>query len=1369
MSRFKDPMKTRACVFACLVLGGLSLLTPQCLFAGWTDSPQHIQGPSIGLFNGDWVSNGVAVAPDPAGLNTYYSYFIEVPPGTGEMRIYLYDADIGAGTNLDLVGATPNTSVNYTVIDPSGATATSITLTPGSCPGCDGAWAYLTAQVNPMVGHWELRIDQSTGVQSGGGPWNDINVLYVYALDVSNGVELNLYSHSYSALGNSTGGAGTVTYDLFPWVTCGCEVDSNDFDGDVGNSGTTESVSSRSGATTYSPVTSGATNWANNTLGGFTTDFNAVDYGIWHTVYNLTTTAGFPYNWATYYVGNWNAADPSGTPPNPPTAQPEANTTRVYYTTTAGGGGAAAVAPPKEYAEQMLTWVSGPNPPVAGRTTVVEVSIRVVNPTAYPIAFSRRNTVRSWVPGGGAVYAGNAEMTQGSLLAQPAIGGTGAVDWNPGSVAAGATALEAYRVSVTPSASGQRIPVTGAPGANGTTATYVDGTCAGAGCSGAQLAGATFSFGELCELAITENLLTHTLIRSFKSFNDNGETVVQWQTASEAATMAFQLYREDPSSRMPIRVGGRAFPGLLTAPQGGVYRLRDPGAAVDQPQVYWLEEREFRGRTSMHGPFRVESKEELGHGVQAWPVGTDFESRAHTLHPLPAPPSQNAHVERTPLRSAAKRSTSLAIGIRQTGVYRLSASEIAGAMGTRPEKIRRLIRSGHLQLKHRGSSVSWRMDEGGDSILFYAEAIDSIYTAENVYVLSAARMGRQMELRDLSASSSPAQQAFLSSRHVEEDLLPATALGLDPESDYWFWKYLLAGDSSLDHQSFDISAVHPMPGQAHLNIKVQGASDTGDSLHRAEVVLNGSSLGFFSFSDFDADEASFDFDAALLEADGNNSVEVYALSDADFSLFFVDSFDLLYPRSYEIGQDSLAFDGGGHAVISLQSPHPEALRVFDVSNPLQAVEILGSLSGDALVLAPQESARYLAVPTQGIRSPDSLRAVDTRDLLAPAAAGEYLVLTPQVLLPAARQLARYRAQSGMKTTVVKLETVMDQFNDSIFDPWAIRNFLAQAREQWVDSPRYLLLLGSANLDYRDLLGLGGNLMPALMLQTSDGLYAADNLYSDFDGDGIPEISTGRIPLNSTEAVSALIEEMRSFENDGVSASALIANDRDSGGANFHQDAMLAAAALPSSFEIETINLQDEDIEDSRSALLSALNEGKALLEFFGHGGADRLSEEALLSVDDLDGNLYFGESPVVSALACSVNRFDLPGFPALGTELLDPQRGGAVAVWAPSGLSSRNSARVVGRRFNEIIAREVPETLGEVVDLTLEAYASMDDPREHRLLMNLLGDPALVIHFEPDSPPDPGPPDSVSASLPQGSEYPPGPPTGHEAPIDPAK
>src|SRR3954467_8765791 len=81
------------------------------------------QGGGTATANGEYVSTT---------LNTFYRYFIEVPPGLGRLTVEVYDPDIGRGGNADESGGRDrdrtdyDTQADYTLIRPDGTTAATL-------------------------------------------------------------------------------------------------------------------------------------------------------------------------------------------------------------------------------------------------------------------------------------------------------------------------------------------------------------------------------------------------------------------------------------------------------------------------------------------------------------------------------------------------------------------------------------------------------------------------------------------------------------------------------------------------------------------------------------------------------------------------------------------------------------------------------------------------------------------------------------------------------------------------------------------------------------------------------------------------------------------------------------------------------------------------------------------------------------------------------------------------------------------------------------------------------------------------------------------------------------------------------------------
>ncbi|MEO1084557.1 MAG: hypothetical protein AAFY88_09960, partial [Acidobacteriota bacterium] len=312
------------------------------------------------------------------------------------------------------------------------------------------------------------------------------------------------------------------THDFFPLVSGFCSCDANDWDSDPNGDEFTTYTPPRPPAGTPSSFTPTPSSfnglWDQEVLGGFTTDTDATNYGLW----NLRWITG-GFNFITFYMGDEFAADPAFVGPGSgasPDEQPEPGAIRLYLPADGsrffgerGGADDVVTAPLKPWVGHSWALVAGEPDLTLGVTSRIEVTITVDNPTAFPIQFDAAtadpDVITALVPtnGGQTAYVAGSATITGGTSTNTAESGSGT--WNlifaPGVVAAGTTATLTYRIDVTPSGLGT-IDITGAGIATGTQGTYLDETCADAG-GGASACGvaaqnrATFSIGPLCELA----------------------------------------------------------------------------------------------------------------------------------------------------------------------------------------------------------------------------------------------------------------------------------------------------------------------------------------------------------------------------------------------------------------------------------------------------------------------------------------------------------------------------------------------------------------------------------------------------------------------------------------------------------------------------------------------------------------------------------------------------------------------------------------------------------------------------------------------------------------------------------------------------
>ena len=1330
------------------------------------DQLLHQAGENRLRANGDWVSDN-----DAGALNTFYQYFIEVPPGQANLTIQIYDADAGNGGSGDfhdgLIGGLPwNTTTIYQIFDPTGASPDTDTVAPATCnnvpAGCDNAWVDIFVDsTSPLSGHWRVTVNTSTD-------GNDHNNYGLRAHDGNSGAggtEYNVYAQSYIGMGESSPDYTTNRdYDFFPYVYRGCTVDFNDFDSDDGggNDAGAYDLTTRAGnplLTGYDTL-SGNDAWNNNAVTGFTSDFAATDYGLWRLFFQGAAPAALVNNVYTIYVGADNSPNP------PPTTQPVASAARIYLpadgSSYANGSGTINV-PVKPHVGHSWAKVAGEPPIQIGVTTRIEVTVTVTNPAAFPILFSSvtgsGDRVIATVPtnsGQTAYVAGSASVSQGAVAAT----GTGpwTINWGPGSVAAGATATLTYRIDVTPTGAGT-LQLTGDPAGTigpGTTATFVDETCSTTTCSGARLTTATFTFGPLCELRATVQDLTPALIAGFRARAEGGGVVVEWETAAEAGTLAFDLYRREGGRWR--RVAERPLAAVQSAPQGGVYRLSDPGASPRERQTYLLVERAPDGARQRYGPFTVEPIWERApgaapadpyHAAPRRQAGAPAAQSVSGRSPADVGAAAGARSEPPP--SGLRAHFGARLGVAAPGIYRVEAAELAPLLDFPPPAVASLIANGALSLAQHGLAVAWW--DGGGAVEFYGEGIASPFARENAYILTLGPGVAPAAAGATPLAPAPAGLSFRERLDAEQDLRPVVLLPLDPEGDTWFWEILQAGHSTNAGRTFALAVpgLAPGAGPAELTVRLQGGSS---EQHEVSIEVNGAPVGTVALPGTAAAAAVLELPAGLLAA-GANQVTVTATAGG---FVLVDGFGLAYDRLYQAEGSRLVLRGDGHRAVTVRGLGAGA-RVLEVSDPLRpawvaaVVEPDGAGSFQATFAPRAPDAVYLAYDPGFVRRPPTVVADHGTGLLARGVTGaEYLILAPAGLLEAAARLAAHRGAEGLSTMVLDLQAVYDEVSFGVSDPRAIRDFVAAARKRWVIPPRYLVLAGAGTYDYRDNLGLGGNLIPPLLALSDLGpasLYATDALYGDLDGDGVPEVAVGRIPVTDAAGLAAYIDKLIAYETALVHPGAervVLAADGPDPASDFRAGGEAMAARLPGGFAAEPVWLSDfATTADARAALFGALGEGAGALVYLGHGGADRLAGVGLLTNADVPGLGNGDRLPVVSAVTCHIGLFALPGFDALGELLVRQPDGGAIAVFAPAWLSNHAGALGLG----EALLRRLTETdarLGDAVREAAAIAAGLGTSSTTLHTYQLFGDPALRPRLAPAPlPPSGGDPDPGGA------------------------
>ena len=842
-------------------------------------------------------------------------------------------------------------------------------------------------------------------------------------------------------------------------------------------------------------------------------------------------------------------------------------------------------------------------------------------------------------------------------------------------------------------------------------------------------------------IAFGDATITEALLSRFGARYDGGRIVVTWETASEVATVGFYLFRFDWQEKAWLRVNDEMLLGLLHSPQGGTYSLVDEQASPDERLTYALVEIESKGGMNVFGPVDVVPGEDA-----ALDTTTEYERRARApsakmLKRLEAQKAEKKEKKEKKKKLPKKGSTRVKVAVGERGLYYLDGSEIANLLGLSVADVQKLVGRHRLSLSNRGQGVAWLRGPMNQGLYFYGEAIESIYTTENIYWVE---IGKGLKIKKKKKGKKQGHKGkkgagdgtFTETLHLEEDRFAGTVVSTDPESDFWYWDYIVAGHVSDGSRKFVIYSpgVAVGGGEARLTVHLYGATTTGvPGEHHVLVRINGYDVGESHWEGIQGHAATLPLPQSYLE-EGENTIELSGQLNAGVprSIFYIDGFDLTYERRYEASGPTFFFRSEDHRMLSVDGlPHP-SISIFDLSDPrhpgqVKKVSVTATASSyRASFVPPTRDALYFAVTPAGVKSPLWMASAPPSRLPELKNGADHVVIAPEEMAETAQLLADYRTEQGLTSMVFGLGEIMDGFNHGISNPYAVRDFLSHAYRKWRQPPRYVVLVGKGSLDYKDILGLGGNLVSPLMVGTKHGLYASDNRFADVEGDdGIPEMAVGRIPVLTNEELKAYLEKLRRSEAVASEKVLLLVDDPDKAGA-FPTDSDELGLLIPPWYEVQKIYLSEMELSKARQQMFDAMAEGAMLMNYIGHSGMDRFAAEGLLRSEDVETLTSFGRLPVVAGFTCLTGRFEVPGFVSLGEALVVEPEAGAVAVWSPSGMSNNPKAKILNRAFFQAVFLEKVERLGDGIQRALQICGESGQFQLQQVYI-LLGDPATMM------------------------------------------
>ena len=732
------------------------------------------------------------------------------------------------------------------------------------------------------------------------------------------------------------------------------------------------------------------------------------------------------------------------------------------------------------------------------------------------------------------------------------------------------------------------------------------------------------------------------------------------------------------------------------------------------------------------------------------------------------------------------------VSVESSGLYSVGGRDLleAGVVleEIRPELLRMLYGGGRALGLSRSvspgvnlSEIAIIVEDGGDgrfdlddAILFYGEGPDrwertsrssvwrqNLYTRRNVYWLELD--GSVDGLRAVTTSGGVlAESPWRSSRylerlHVEEERFVQHELfGVLSGYDWYFEEF--RGDT----KEFELPFENAVPGwPVELAIRFWG---TTGGRHQIEVRWNTALLPSIDFSGDGAQTTTMRYERGV--SDGPNRL---VLSHQNAQPTRLDWFEVIYARELRDRDEEdivfvwseakqLAVDDGDAGTDESTaefhlSGYEKAPRIFDISrhDRLREITDFEHDESDSSVVFQDEfegtgsGPRYLV--TRLPRRPAEIsRDADSR-LKEPDNGADYIVITHADFRVAAERLAAWRAVDDrfgppLKTMVVDVSDIYDEFSGGLLDPMAIRSFVKYAADNWRIPPSFILLVGDGTHDYKNNSGASHpNWMPAYQ----EGVTGFDEWFVRIEGEyELPDLAIGRLPVQSAGEAEGLVDKIIAYDREPEKgpwqARAFVVADDVSPNETdrlFVADADLAARLMTASVDVTKLYMGNFPLEGrtkptARIEFIRQFNAGAAILMYVGHGNPNTLAHEHLFVLSRDTPEIDNGRRlPLMYTAASQLGVFDDPSRQSMPEVFLNRADGGAIGFISATRVGVHGPNMFLAHNFQRQIFQQQDSNVPVGLALTIakQIREPIADMREIIQRYSLLGDPATRLNL----------------------------------------
>ena len=653
------------------------------------------------------------------------------------------------------------------------------------------------------------------------------------------------------------------------------------------------------------------------------------------------------------------------------------------------------------------------------------------------------------------------------------------------------------------------------------------------------------------------------------------------------------------------------------------------------------------------------------------------------------------------------------------------------------------------------------MDDGRiddeDYILFFAYGSTewnhesqtgvNLYHDQAHYIISyGGENGLRVNTQSSAVSIDNPQTSASASLHIEEDLVNIAQMGRK-----WFGDRFLHNTS--ENYPFELTN---RKASTTVAVKLAAAASSVNG-SRFDLSVENESTSLY-ISPIQTLTRATEGTITLSSIPSSNVLDVvlhYDASGYSSAVGYLDYIQLTYERT-------LSGDRGqfGFTTTNSNPYHATGVDAIWELLPNGTIQVIEPNANREVYFTSNENAdHYHVYSASDVYSPkrsgygDTFTSPQLRERLFNEA--EYIIITHDNFVEEANKLAtHHRTHTGLKSSVLTLSEIYDDFSAGNIDIMAIRNAIRYAYLYNSDDnkPKYVCLFGDTSFDYKNRLPNNNMIVPTYHALNSFHLansYMSDDFYAMMDineGDlGLHDrmdLAVGRILFDTKEGALAMINKSIDYSlanGDWQNTFTILSDDPDEEWESIIQESLdelgeevvankpfLNLQKLHSDAFMQVVSASGDSYPGVNQALENQFIQGTLAINYFGHGGESGLASERIFD-KELANRLYNpGRFPLFVTSTCEFSRFDNPEFFTAGEASFANPAGGVI------GLVSTTRQIYVGNgiNYNNIMVKHLfaygsddYTTISEALRLSKNDFFGTSQKR----IIFFIGDPALKL------------------------------------------